>query len=152
MPVKMTGVAVTNITQNLTNQTGLTDGGANGYYRFLIAEGINGLATGQTTIYAAQTGKRFVVVHAYALLRTITGAGTVPSIRIGITPNYDGLVAITALTGLTTANNLLPLTLVATLAAISIASNPLRVDVQAAATLYDAYTFDVCVLGIEFDA
>jgi len=157
MPIGVRAVQIGDTTLNITNNndytdmTALKDGGDNARLRFLIAENINGLATGQTTLYAAQTGKRFMAIHAYALLRTITGAGTVPSIRIGVTATFDGLVPITALTGLTTANNLLALPLVSTLAAISINTNPLKVDVQMAATLYDAYTFDVVVIGMEVD-
>lgn len=114
-----------------------------GVYKFA---GINGLNLGQTIIVPSRTSKRFIPVSALVELATISGAGTVPSIRLGSNGSWDNLAAIVALTGLTTQYQLFPLTLANT-TSLDVGSTGISVDVQTAATGYSPYTINVYVTG-----
>lgn len=127
----------------------LTD--ANGsQWRTYTATLINGKATGQTTIVPVTSGKRFIPLDCRVILREQTGTpGVVATLGIGtVSSTYTNIAAAAALTGLDAANEVFAVVLATGLTAVSINSEPIRVNVTVAATVWTTYVFDVILAGI----
>lgn len=117
---------------------------AEGVYK---AANVNGLATGQTVVVPVRTGKRFIPTRVVVELVSVSGAGTVPSLRVGNNGSFDNAVSTTALTNLDTQYETLNLSLISPLSSIDVNANGISVDVQTAATGYSTYTMNVYVSG-----
>lgn len=53
---------------------------------------INCASTGNTAVYTVPTGRTAVVTSIVCVLKTVSGAGTVPRVSFGISGNFDQLV------------------------------------------------------------
>lgn len=108
---------------------------------------ISCIATGQTTLIAAQAGKKFIPISAPIIrLRAISGMGSVPILSIGNDGSFVNMVALAAATGIDAVDELFFTTLIAGLKAIDINSAAIKLNVGTAAT-YDTYAVDIYMPG-----
>lgn len=140
--------------KNIVNGVDKTDGITIGQSNFFRKITVSALSTGQTVIIPINNGGssavRFIPEYARARLKTITGVlSTAAIIRIGNSGSFDNVAALTTLTALSTVNNLLNMTLAATLSSVDISSTAISVDVQTAATgvALSAYDIDIYLYG-----
>lgn len=139
----------------ISNGTDKTDGTAIQQINFMRKATVSGLSTGQTTIIpinnSGSVNVRYIINNGFVRLKAITGTLSTPAIlRIGNNVNFDNIAALTTLTGLSTANNILPFTLAGTLASIDISSTAISIDVQTAATGVglSQYDLDIYLFGM----
>lgn len=117
-------------------------------YRWDVA-GINGLVTGVTLLIPSYPGRVFVP-QSPPILRLTAVAGTgilLPIIRIGQSPNYNTLVALVTLSGLTVAGRTLITTLNTPTGVIDMNTEGISMEVQTVGTGFTLYTLAVYLVG-----
>ncbi len=75
--------------------------------------GVNLKNTGLTTIVPAQTGRKFIVLRAYAIVTAFTGSGTVPTLQVVGNINGDTAGVLAGPSALLQVVNLNPITFLA---------------------------------------
>ncbi len=111
--------------------------------------GIDGKTTGSTEIDTTSASLRFVPMFIQIEPTTATAVVVPSSISIGTnSPNYNDILAITALTGLTSSNIMLQLTPAALSSSLA-ASTGVFVKVTTGATA-TTFTLRVSILGFYF--
>lgn len=117
-------------------------------FQTFIARNINLLATGQTLVAAAQTGKKLVPVCAYLRVVSLTGVVAVaPIVRLGNNGSFNNVAALfTMVAAAVDAVDSVPL--VTSLTAVDVGSAGVSADVQTAVTGPSVLTADVIVQAL----
>lgn len=115
----------------------------------LTVSGIAGTSTGATLIQTTDAGLRFVPMFIQVEATNVSGLVTPASFSIGTNgANYNNLLAITAMTGVTSANIMLQNNITALSSSIP-ASTGININVTTAA-VGTTYTLRVSIIGFYY--
>lgn len=100
---------------------------------------VDGTAVGNTSIFVAPSGKRFIPQIASFTLIQVTGLSIVATCSIGTNPaSYNNIMGATLLTGLNTANAMFGVSLTGVISSVSAAEEVFcRVSIASTATVYN---------------
>ncbi len=135
-----------NVLWQVDNTIKAANGALVGNNRTVVA-GIDLLATGQTTLLAAVTGKKFLPQQVILELTSVTGVLTGTVVRVGQTASWDQIAPLYTVL-LTAADTFVVVPLVGTLATIDIGTNPIKIDVQTAGTVATVAVARIHLSGI----
>lgn len=103
--------------------------------RLATVDSINLKTAGQTPLYTVPAGKSLVVTSLILRTTNVSGFLTPATVRVGITPNFDGFIAATALTNVDTVGEAVNLASVSTLIyKVFVAGDVVNLDVTIGAT------------------
>lgn len=113
----------------------------------VTVSGIDGLATGKTTLLTVPTGKTFIITGANVRLTSVTGVATAGVVKIiNDTAGVD-LIANTTLTGLTAVTKFFPLLLTSAVSNVAVASDVIRLEITTAFTVATVVTLSADLVG-----
>lgn len=124
-------------------------GNVDSNFMAMTVENVDGTATASTKIGTTDSGMRFVPIFINIEVTALSGFVTVASISVGTNAtNYNDILAITPLTGLTSANTVLQLDANALLKSVPSATDIfVKITTGAVAS---SYTLRVSVLGFYY--
>lgn len=112
---------------------------------FIQVSNIDGTVVATSTIGVTVAGSRFVPLYVNVQLQSTTGFAVVASFSIGTNAGVDNILPITALTGISSANLMINLPLVALISTVA-PSTTISVKITTAATA-TTYVLRVGLLG-----
>lgn len=146
--VSPTNIAV-DANNNITLPSGSTLNQTNGgFTQFWKISAVNVLATGQTLILPAITGKKFIPTQILIEMNSLTGVLTVPIVRLGNNGSFNNVAPLFTCTGIGTVGNILTITLNTIPTTIDIGSTGISFDVQTAGIVASVATVNVFLFGI----
>jgi hypothetical protein len=126
----------------------LAQGGADtGSLQVFKVAGINLLATGQTLVVPAASGRKWIPLSVRTRLASLTGVFVVaPIVRLGNNGSFDNMAPLFTVAALAVDGvDVVPI--VTAVTAVNIGSTGISLDVQTAGTVATVATADVFVLG-----
>lgn len=106
---------------------------------------IDGTVAATSTLGTTNAGAKFVPLYANVQLQSTTGFAVVASLSIGTNGGVNDILPITALTGVSTANLMINLPLVAVISSVA-ASTAISVKITTGATA-TTYVLRVALIG-----